>query len=349
MSGRGRMRLGKRLAFALLTILLLLPLTELGLRLFNVTVDSGGPVFVDRVLYQSLGGKDAEWDEYITLGAKVYPLTPQNYNIARSPGSKPAGVTRIVALGDSSTIGDQVQPHQAYPQVLGRTLPGCFPDANIEVWNLGRHGYTSYQGRLLVEQLWETLQPDVLIFYFGANDASPAPIRSDKEWSQVPAWSLSLHRKLYVNSRLYRLLRNVNVSYMRSRVQHVFREGPLPMNPHCRVSEADFRQNRDALKARVEASGGSFIQISSAGLTGEKIVPGPFFLEWQPGPRDIDLQALFSAERQAGRNPLADTVHPNAHGHRLLAREIAARLAAMWGAENCPARAFMEDGDGRSG
>jgi lysophospholipase L1-like esterase len=96
-------------------------------------------------------------------------------------------------------------------------LAACYPDRRIEVWNLGRHGYSSYQGRLLSEQVWEQLRPDVLVFYFGANDAAVAPIRADSAWAKLPRWALRLHRQAYLHSALYRFLRNINLGYLRHR------------------------------------------------------------------------------------------------------------------------------------
>jgi lysophospholipase L1-like esterase len=335
MARRRQIKLGKRLVFAAVILALLFPLTEVTLRLLGVAVDTGGPTYLDRLMFQDLGQGEVGWDEYITLGAKVYPLSSQNYNIDRTPGPKPPGVTRVVCLGDSSTIGDQVEPHEAYPQVLGRLLPHCYPGRKIEVWNFGRHGYTSYQGRLLAEQTWDRVQPDAVVFYFGANDASPAPIRADKDWARAPEWSLRLHRLFYTRSVFYRVVRNVNLAYLRRGVRQVFSDEPPTVDPHYRVAEPDFWANRDALAAHVRAAGGAFVQVSSAGVTGGQVVPGPFFLEWQPGPLDVDLRALFAPEKAGGRDPFADVVHPNAHGHRMLARTIAAKLADGWGEPAC--------------
>jgi hypothetical protein len=69
--------------------------------------------------------RDSQWDEYITLGAKVYPLEPGNYNIAEGLTPKPAGVLRLACLGDSATIGDRVRPDQPYPKCSA----GCWRPA----------------------------------------------------------------------------------------------------------------------------------------------------------------------------------------------------------------------------
>jgi hypothetical protein len=101
-----------------------------------------------------------------------------------------------------------------------------------------------------------------------------------------------------------------------------------------RVSQDDFWENLDALRKRVAADGGFLLQISSAASRatgGSQSV----FIDWTPGPDDLDLTALFAPEYEAGRNPFADEVHPNPHGHRLIARALLDKLAAHWGPPAC--------------
>ena len=322
----------KRLVFALIVVLLAFGGAELALRWTGLSINTGDVTYSDRWLYNPIGHGDYKWDEYITLGAHVYPLSPTNYNLAGPVGPKPAGVTRIVALGDSSTIGAEVRPDQPYPQVLQRVLPQCWPDRKTEVLNFGRHGYSSYQGRLLMETTWELVQPDVLIFYFGANDMTVAPIRQDKDWAVMPRWSLQLHRWLYQHSTLYRMLRNVNLSYVSRRIKLGGSGEPVVRN---RVSVTDFFANRDALRRRAEAAGGFAVPVVSAGIQHDRVVPMTCYLDYAANAGEVDEVALFRPEYEAGRNPFADLVHPNPHGHRLLARAIVGELARHWGPPQC--------------
>lgn len=341
MARRRRLKRSRKLLFALLALAAFLGLLELSLRLSGYRIDSGGVIRIDRLFFNEMTRHDSQWDEYITLGAKVYPLEPGNYNIDRELTPKPAGAWRVACLGDSSTIGDRVRPDQPYPQVLGRLLAACYPQQPIEVWNLGRHGYSSYQGRLLLDQVWERLQPDVLVFYFGANDAAVAPLRADRAWSDLPRWALWLHRQAYLHSALYRVLRNINIGYLRHRAKTAFSDAPVAQEVRMRVSREDFWENRDALRDHVSRDGGILLQISSAGVTGDRVVPNQYFDKWQPGPDDLDLAALFAPEYAAGRNPFADEVHPNAAGHRLLARALLEKLAAHWGPPACDPEALL--------
>lgn len=330
----------RRAIFAIVTLLLALPLAELAARLLDLDVDSGGEVHPERLLFQEIRRGPVEWDENITVGAKVYPFTEQYYNIARPLAPKPPGVTRVVCLGDSCTAGESVRPDQPYPQILERVLGACYPERHVEVWNFGRQGFSSYQGRLLAERLWAVARPDVLSFYFGANDAGPALIRTDREWERLPAWSLNLHRQFYTRSVLYRILRNINVSFLRRRSELAPVAGQ-PGAMRFRVPRQDFWANHAALQSRVESDGGFMLTVEAAGIDQGRVFPGPYFLDWQAGPDDLDLVALFGSEYASGRATFADQVHPNPHGHRLIARALVDKLAARWGTPSCDLEALL--------
>jgi hypothetical protein len=74
--------------------------------------------------------------------------------------AKPAGLTRIVALGDSFTFGEEVDDGEPYPARLAAVLPGS------EVLNLGVHGYGHDQMLLYLEEEGLRYQPDVVVLGF---------------------------------------------------------------------------------------------------------------------------------------------------------------------------------------
>ena len=57
------------------------------------------------------------WEEFNADGMRDRTHAPE----------KPAGTRRVVFLGDSVTLGDQIEPAQAYPQVLQARLDGRGP------------------------------------------------------------------------------------------------------------------------------------------------------------------------------------------------------------------------------
>jgi lysophospholipase L1-like esterase len=82
-----------------------------------------------------------------------------------SPRS-PAGVRRVVALGDSFTFGEDVADEEAWPRILERQLP------DTEVLNLGVHGYGHDQMLLLLRRQGIALRPDTVLLGFVGLDLS---------------------------------------------------------------------------------------------------------------------------------------------------------------------------------
>ena len=88
---------------------------------------------------------------------------------------KKPGVTRIVCLGDSCThFGPET-----YPDILRVYLDEVAP-GQFEVINAGVIGYTSFQGRKLLESEVLDWSPDIVTVYFGWNDHWLARGREDK-------------------------------------------------------------------------------------------------------------------------------------------------------------------------
>ena len=89
---------------------------------------------------------------------------------------KEPGVFRIVCLGDSCThFGPD-----SYPDMLRVYLDGTAP-GKFEVINAGVIGYTSFQGRRLLESEVLDWSPDLVTVYFGWNDHWLARGRQDKD------------------------------------------------------------------------------------------------------------------------------------------------------------------------
>lgn len=78
---------------------------------------------------------------------------------------KPAGVQRVLVLGDSFTFGDEVGDDETYCHFLQAALP-----AEVEVLNLGVHGYGHDQMLLYLQEVGARYQPDVVLLGFVAQD-----------------------------------------------------------------------------------------------------------------------------------------------------------------------------------
>jgi hypothetical protein len=74
--------------------------------------------------------------------------------------AKPPGVFRILVLGDSFAFGDDVGDEDAFPHVLQELLP------QVEVLNLGVHGYGHDQMLLYLQEEGLRYQPDLVLLGF---------------------------------------------------------------------------------------------------------------------------------------------------------------------------------------
>ncbi len=149
-------------------------------------------------------------------------------------GPKEPGRTRILLVGDSVTFGIRTPWENTLGFFLEQML-NSRPDAQeVEVLNAGVIGYTSHQGRILLEQRLREFQPDWVIVTFGYNDHHNAQL-SDREKTQrgtqnlVSGWM----RKTKSYSALQRI---------RPRT-----EDPIEREPVPRVSVDDFRENIRAI------------------------------------------------------------------------------------------------------
>lgn len=78
---------------------------------------------------------------------------------------KPPGVQRVLVLGDSFTFGDEVSDDETYCHLLQASLP-----ADVEILNLGVHGYGHDQMLLYLQEVGARYQPDVVLLGFVAQD-----------------------------------------------------------------------------------------------------------------------------------------------------------------------------------
>ncbi len=84
---------------------------------------------------------------------------PLEYAEARS-----AGVRRMVLLGDSFTFGESVSDEETYARQLSLLMP------NLEVLNLGVHGYGNDQMLLVLQEEGVHFHPDLVVLAFVHED-----------------------------------------------------------------------------------------------------------------------------------------------------------------------------------
>ncbi len=81
---------------------------------------------------------------------------------------KPPGRFRIVAVGDSVTIGWAQRPEETYPKVLERRLTSTGDD--VDVLNLGTSGYNALQEAELIRSRTLDYAPDLILIAYVLND-----------------------------------------------------------------------------------------------------------------------------------------------------------------------------------
>lgn len=119
------------------------------------------------------------------------------------PTKKNPNTIRIVALGDSWTLGHNVNLDETYPKRLAQLLRQDFPNKNIEVLNLGMFAYTSHEGLKLLQRQALNLQPDIVLIGFSMND-SAIPGWHDKDVF-VPKRKRFGLKQLIRDSEIYKL------------------------------------------------------------------------------------------------------------------------------------------------
>jgi lysophospholipase L1-like esterase len=109
---------------------------------------------------------------------------------------KPAGVTRIVMLGDSVTFGFGVSGRETTASQLETLLATQRTPSRIEVLNAGVGNYNTSMEVNAYLRSWRALQPDVVLLNFFVNDAEPTPVPRGNLFTR---YSLAA---VYIGSRL---------------------------------------------------------------------------------------------------------------------------------------------------
>ena len=161
-------------ALALCTLSLLLVWPELGLRLAGFEYDRAGVVQFGFPRPDRMLELERDPELFWTLLPGVDGHNASGFLGREWALPKPAGRYRIAFFGDSCT-------YQPYPARVEAELRERRPDLDVESCNLGVPGYSSHQGRILVDRWAKRLEPDVAFLYYGWNDHWQAYGTTDAE------------------------------------------------------------------------------------------------------------------------------------------------------------------------
>ncbi len=176
-------------------------------------------------------------------------------------GPRDPGIVRIVTLGDSSTFGWGVDTEQTFQRLLEQRLNDD-GGPRFEVLNLGIPGHNSRHGLGVLRHYALALEPDILIFAYGANDPRMVPTPTDVALAGDDTFLAGIRYGL-LNLRTYRLLRRVVFS-----ASDPLRPGTAERQTVTAVPLADFEANLREFHELAAGTGAETILMSVC--TGER-------------------------------------------------------------------------------
>lgn len=199
--------IGKKLAFALVALLLFFGGTEGALRVLDMPAMDEGAQFAHASVYwqydpgltdQAVAHREVNGTFPVSTDANG--LRPPHHDVA-----KPDGVQRIMALGCSTTFGWGADDDNTYPAHLERILREKGYD-QVEVINGGQPGYTSFQGLWLWDKVLHEYEPDLVLLGFIVQDARKAAY-SDLSQALMQGEADFLKRNVLYGWHTYQMLK----------------------------------------------------------------------------------------------------------------------------------------------
>ena len=245
----------------------------------------------------------------------------QGYRGPEMTVPKPQGSLRVVAIGDSNTLGWDGAGGANWPGFLHRLLSQ--QDPRFSVINAGVYGYSSYQGVIRFRQSLQ-YQPDLALISFGSNDAHPVTVTDHQFAERGPGrsgWTTRLAR-----FRLWQLW----MSAWRNLVS--WRSGGL----QARVPVEDYRNNLTEI-IRLGKKHGVGVVLLTRPYIGRRQAT----VRWKTfvhrynaataevaGEQGVPLVDLYSHFKRR-RKLFADESHFTGEGHRRAARIVYEVLQPM--------------------
>jgi lysophospholipase L1-like esterase len=170
---RNPVRRMRRIAFTLLALSIGAVLTAFVLELGVLAVFGEQPKFPRRVVGAPFGLRinqpNAVYRHKSADTSVWFQINGQGMRAERDYArAKPPGVKRIVSLGDSFTVGYEVEGDETFSAVLERELAKSL--GPVEVLNAGVSGYSNAEELLYLERELLAYDPDLVLISFFAND-----------------------------------------------------------------------------------------------------------------------------------------------------------------------------------
>jgi lysophospholipase L1-like esterase len=265
---------------------------------------------------------------------------------------KPAGVYRIVTIGDSLTLGWGVNDDETFSAQLERQLQSHFPHRPIDVVNLGVSGYDTRQEVALLKRNLSQLDPDLVLVGFYSNDV-PDGLEDEESGggtTRIAIAHASAGQILHMNPRpsswWEAALRHSRVAYTVGRALNRFMNRGEWGSSHFAM-ELDLLHGRDSPEldkawagverqlSELQSLAESHFAVGIVVLPCREQVTGEFNqARYQSRVREIaervgffvidPLPALVAHRKDARDLFIAyDRNHPSAAGHRIIGETIA--------------------------
>jgi lysophospholipase L1-like esterase len=227
------------------------------------------------------------------------------------PAEKPASTIRVACVGDSWTFGMNVDQHRTYPSRLAAWLATLEPGVRFEIENFGVLGYSSFQGRQLLERRVLARRPDIVAIGFAMNDSEVAGYRDKDMVGGGPPRAMTRVKDAVTALESYKLMKFA---------AEALRFRPKPMGaflaedaaekgsgyvdydaiePWTRVSPKDFDRNIRAMIADARSQGAAVVLLDNELWEESPYRPVLRAIAADAGVPLVDSVALVGAARQS--------------------------------------------------
>ena len=243
----------------------------------------------------------------------------------------------LYVLGDSSSFGWGVNYEKTYPSLLVEKLNAVNSSARFKLRNLSQPGFSSFQGKLLWQELGEVKKDDWVILSFGLNDSSLSHQTDSRQFESRN----SLVGRISWNMRhvlLFRWLRTLLVGLPEpslTQKNEIGRRVPVQQDRENFENLIEQVRNKGAKPVWVSVCNFAEYQEAARQTAGDKKTPFfnfPSALEpFLPTVHDRfsdQLVTYFEAYGEEMKNDpmlvflFPDRCHPNEIGHGLMAEVL---------------------------
>lgn len=265
---------------------------------------------------------------------------------------KPDGVYRIICMGDSSTMGYEVEADEAYCNRLQSHLEklGCIKGKKIETISAGISTHSSFQGVVSYLKYVRRWQPDLVTLSYGADD------RTSLLNSFRPVRDRNIYKLPDDNSRssFYRLPK-YGITRAIYLIRHLFDDNEpqsdIDYANETRSTPAEYAENMEFLINKIKADGHEVYLLDIA-VKKKPFTDALESVAKKHGLPILHIDKLFDSEISAildgrkyrkekarldtmlkpgyespetwkSRYLSIDDIHPTFLGHEIIARELA--------------------------